>query len=236
MRDLADLRVEAVSLLLVLLSHYLIEGAQTDVGQAVRADDHTGAGGALGGHRDRGEDGRAKRRRSRLLDGVEARLQRILRLADGLCQPLATLRLAVLLQEGEIVQLVTRDKLRFLRAIADHVHLMVKSHDAHLAILGSIRHVINLRVYCRLDTLDTRNVSHIAIGSVHELVGAVAELAHLASELLEMIATQIVLASDGLGHAHRAGYIEAKDDRYVLSTHTPIFHLSRSLEQVSDLV
>ena len=113
---------------------------------------------------------------------------------------------------------------------------MIERHDAHLAILGSVRHVVYLRVNGRLDTLDTRNVSHIAIRCVHILIGAIAKLAHLVSKLLEMIATQIVLASDGLCHTHRTGHIEAKDDRYVLSAHAPIFHLGCSLEQVSDLV
>ena len=54
LRDLTDLCVEAVSLLLVLLGHDLVEGTQADVGQAVRADDDARTCCALGGHRDRG--------------------------------------------------------------------------------------------------------------------------------------------------------------------------------------
>ena len=110
---------------------------------------------------------------------------------------------------------------------------MVECHDANFTLLRAIRHIVDLRVNGGFDALDTRDVSLITIGSVEELVGTIAKLAHLIGELSEIVSTQIMSSLDGLGHAHRARYIHAEDDRDVLTGHVSVLHLCRGFKQVS---
>ena len=188
----------------------------------------------MGCHGNRGQNGWAESCWTGLFNLVQASLKRILGLPDRLCEPLSTLSLAVRIQVIEIIQLVTCDELCLLCAVTNDSDLVVECHDANFTLLRAIRHIVDLRVYGGFDALDTRDISLITIGSVEELVGTIAKLAHLVGELSEVVTSQVVSALDSLGHAHRARYIHAEDDRDVLTGHVSVLHLCCSLKQVSN--
>lgn len=61
---------------------------------------------------------------------------------------------------------------------------MVERHDSDLALSCTVCHVRDLGVNGSLDALDTRYICYVAVISIHELVRAVSELAHLIRHLL----------------------------------------------------
>lgn len=103
---------------------------------------------------------------------------------------------------------------------------MVEGDNSYFAHFCPVCHVINLGVDGSFNTLDTRNIGQVSIGSIQELIRTVTILTHLVDQLREMVAFDVVSTLDGLGHAHRSGRIDTKDHRYILASHRAVLHLS----------
>ena len=80
------------------------------------------------------------------------------------------MRLAVVLQEFKLVQVITSDCLRRFSAIANDLNLVVERDDPNLSLACTVRHVVDLRVDGGFDALDTRHVCHSSVLLAEKLV------------------------------------------------------------------
>ena len=70
-----------------------------------------------------------------------------------MCKALSELSPAIVLEELKVVKFVTCDYLSIPCTITDHLNFVIESHDADLALVSTICHIIDLRIDGALDTL-----------------------------------------------------------------------------------
>ena len=121
-----------------------------------------------------------------------------------MCETLSELSPSIFLEEFKVVKLVTCDYLSIFRSITDHLDFVIESHDADLALLSTVCHIVNLRINGTFDTLHSRNIGSVSISLIDKLVGTVTELLHLSDQFFQSVALKLVLAFDWLSDAHRA--------------------------------
>jgi hypothetical protein len=101
--------------------------------------------------------------------------------------------------------------------------------------MGAFRHLLNLRLDCSLDTLESRNPG-LSLTPTEMLVRVVAKLLECLREFLLAVALDLVLSSYGLGHAHATRGVETKNNAYVLASQFFVLYLGRGFDQKVDNV
>ena len=134
-----------------------------------------------------------------------------------MCEALSELSPAIVFEEVEVVKLVACDNLSISCAVTDHLNFVIESHDADPALLSTVCHIINLRIYGTLDALHARDVGPVSISLIDKLIGAIAKFLDLSDQFFQFVALELVLALNWLSDAHRARCVNAKDDRDILS-------------------
>ena len=176
---LSYILIESLSSRSLFFSIAFVPGSETDVCKTVCADDNSRTSRTFCSHSYWSNNTWAQSCRSCLFNLVEFGFKNILSGANGLSKTLSSLSLAIVLKPFIVIQVVTRDCLSILRAITEDLYLMVESNNSDLSWSSSVGHICDLRVNGSFDTLNSRNISHSTISSVHKLIRAITKLAHL---------------------------------------------------------